>query len=161
MKTTTKAVLLGLCIAMPSLAWSNPVLTISGKSIGGDRASVEFSAEDLAGMEQATVKTANDYVDGVVTFSGPLFRTVLSEFEFGPDSTITVTAVNDYSVGIPANDILDYDVILATAMNGAEMSVRDRGPIWVIYPMTDNPELQDALFNDRLIWQLTKVDVKP
>ncbi len=54
--------------------------------------------------------------------------------------------------------MLEYDVIFAMSQNGERLSIRDKGPIWVIYPMTDNDELQDRVYNDRLIWQLVKVD---
>ena len=46
------------------------------------------------------------------------------------------------------------------AMNGKRLSLRDKGPIWVIYPMTDNKELQDPAYNQRLVWQLVKIEVK-
>jgi len=51
-------------------------------------------------------------------------------------------------------------VIFATSQDGIKFSLRDKGPIWVIYPMTDNRKLQDRVYNDRLIWQLVKVSVK-
>lgn len=149
-----------LCAVAPSHVWSAPLLTINGANEMGEQVSIELSAEDFADMEQVTVETANDYVDGVASFSGPLLRSVLSDLDFGPDSSLNVTASNDYMTTVPAQEILDYDVILATKMNGVDLSLRDRGPIWIIYPMSDNPELQDAKYNDRLVWQLIRVDVE-
>ena len=161
MNNTVRTAVVSLCLIAPSLAWSEPMLIVSGTNKDGERVSIELTAEDFADMEQVTVKTTNDYVDDVTTFSGPLFRSALSEIIFGPDSNINVTASNDYRTASPAQEILDYDVILATTMNGVELTLRDRGPVWIIYPMSDNPELQDAKFNDRLVWQLIKVDVEP
>ena len=68
-------------------------------------------------------------------------------------------SVGDYKTTIPAHEVLDYDVIIAVLQDGKPMSVRDKGPFWVIYPMTDYEELQDPGFNDRLIWQLSDVEL--
>ncbi len=40
------------------------------------------------------------------------------------------------------------------------MPVREKGPVWVIYPMDDNPELRNDLYNDRLVWQLKEISVE-
>ncbi len=40
------------------------------------------------------------------------------------------------------------------------MSIRENGPLWVIYPMSEHPELQEAIYTSRLIWQLIGIDVK-
>lgn len=40
------------------------------------------------------------------------------------------------------------------------MAVREKGPIWVIYPMNDHPELRSDTYNDRLVWQLKEISVE-
>jgi hypothetical protein len=40
------------------------------------------------------------------------------------------------------------------------MSVRENGPLWIIYPMSDHPELQAPIYNSRLVWQLTAIAIK-
>ena len=61
---------------------------------------------------------------------------------------------------MPAVDAFGYDVILAVLRDGEPMSVRDKGPIWVIYPMDDHAELRDDSFNGRLVWQLKNIAVE-
>jgi|LGOV01.1.fsa_nt_gb hypothetical protein len=133
----------------------NAILTLVNAAEG---ASVELSEENLLAMPQFTVRTENEFVDGLVEFVGPLARDVIALLGAGEVETLKLTAVNDYSVEIPMSDVLEYDVIFAMSQNGERLSIRDKGPIWVIYPMTDNDELQDRVYNDRLIWQLVKVD---
>ena len=41
-------------------------------------------------------------------------------------------------------------------MNGEQMSIREKGPFWVIYPMSEHAELREPAYNDRLIWQLRR-----
>ena len=69
-------------------------------------------------------------------------------------------ALNDYSLIVPARDAFEYEVILAVLREGEPMSVREKGPIWVIYPMDSYPELQDDVYNDRLVWQLKSISVE-
>jgi len=119
---------------------------------------VELTEDDLLAMEQFTVQTENEFVDGMAEFTGPLARDVIALLNATEIETLKLTAVNDYAVDVPMSDILDYDVIFAMSQNGTRFSIRDKGPIWVIYPMSDNVELRDRVYNDRLIWQLVKVD---
>jgi hypothetical protein len=71
--------------------------------------------------------------------------------------TITLKAANDYVISYPVSDATDYDVIIATQMDGAVMSVREKGPLWLMYPFSDVPELSDGIFKSRIIWQLVEV----
>ena len=119
---------------------------------------IELTEDDLLAMEQFTVQTENEFVDGMAEFTGPLARDVIALLNATDIETLKLTAVNDYAVDVPMSDILDYDVIFAMSQNGTRFSIRDKGPIWVIYPMSDNVELRDRVYNDRLIWQLVKVD---
>lgn len=138
----------------PVIAGSDVYLTLvdaSGKNI------VELTEDQLLAMDQAIVLTENEFVDGMGEFSGPLARDVIALM--GDDlETVILTAVNDYAVPVPVADFIEYDVIFALSRNGENFSIRDKGPIWVIYPMSDHEELQDRVYNDRLIWQLVKVN---
>ena len=120
---------------------------------------IELSEEDLLAVPQVVVSTENEFVDGMAEFSGPLARDILSLLGDDFDSA-EFTAINDYSIVIPVSDFQEYDVILALTMNGQKFSLRDKGPIWLIYPMSDHKELQDRVYNNRLIWQLTRITAR-
>lgn len=38
------------------------------------------------------------------------------------------------------------------------MSVRDKGPLWVIYPYDSDPALQSEVTYARSIWQLVRIE---
>ncbi len=44
--------------------------------------------------------------------------------------------------------------------DGERLSLRDKGPLWLMYPIDDHAELQDPLYNVRLIWQLTSMELR-
>jgi len=115
---------------------------------------------DMLALPQVTVTTENEFIDGLAEFSGPLARDVVALLGPGDFDTVTLKAANDYSVDVPLDDFLQYDVIFAMFQNGERLSPRDKGPIWVIYPMSEHKELRDRIFNDRLIWQLIAISVK-
>lgn len=161
-KLKNAAAILAL-IASAVSAQAETILTITGKSLLGQGKTVELSMQDIKAMPQAKLLSKNDYTEKEVLFEGPLVRDALSGFSFDANSVVRATAANDYFVDIPASEFLDYRVVLAVTMDGKEMSLRDKGPIWIIYPVeefsTDStPSI--AVVNHRLIWQLISLDVQ-
>ena len=147
-----------LIATTPNLLFSQTILTITGPN---EVVIDEYSLSEMDALEQTTCETENPYIDGMSTFSGPLLELIVDKAGY-PDPTsgfITLTALNDYQVKLPITDFRSYDVILATRRDGEEMSLRDKGPIWVIYPMSDNLELQNSVYNRRLVWQLKSLQV--
>jgi len=147
------------------LAWSTmPVaaqelLTIRNAA-DPSQAEVIFDEAELLALPQVTIRTETDYTDGVVEFVGPLARDVLASFDLGAVTTVHLVAANDYSFDIPLSDLTEYGVILALQADGKRLSMRDKGPIWLMYPLDDFPELQDPKYNLRLIWQLTVMELR-
>jgi hypothetical protein len=41
------------------------------------------------------------------------------------------------------------------------MTVRDKGPLWIVYPYDAKPEYRQELIYSRSIWQLDHIEVKP
>ena len=69
-------------------------------------------------------------------------------------------ALNDYDRTIPIADFQSYDVLLALRMNGRPMRLRDKGPIWIVYPWSEHPELDDFRTREKSVWQLNSLDVR-
>ena len=49
--------------------------------------------------------------------------------------------------------------ILAYLNDGEEMPVRDKGPLWVVYPYDLNASYQSEVIYSRSIWQLDRIVV--
>jgi len=143
-----------------STVYAQTVLTVAGTTPSGEPMSIDYSMEDLAALDQVELTTINEFVDSETQFSGPLVRDLVKGFTVTDDTTLTLQAINDYEVSMPIADALKYDVIVATKRDGNQMSVRENGPLWIIYPMSDNPELQNSLYMSRLAWQLVRITVE-
>jgi hypothetical protein len=124
------------------------------------QAEARFSEADLLALPQVTIRTRTEFTDGVVEFVGPLARDAVAFIDAGAATTAHMVAANDYAIDIPLSDIADYDVILALQANGVRLTIRDKGPIWLMYPLDDHTELQDPMYNNRLIWQLTSIELR-
>ncbi|HSC79235.1 MAG TPA: molybdopterin-dependent oxidoreductase, partial [Chitinolyticbacter sp.] len=110
------------------------VLTISGAIEHGqpDRA-VLFDDAMLQRFKQHRLTVQTPWYPQPQTFEGPLLRDVLANA--GVRGTqLSLRALNDYVTTIPVADSQRYNVILARKRNGKLMTVRDKGPLFVMYP---------------------------
>ncbi len=118
------------------------------------------TVEELRALPQVTLNVDTEWYEGTRAYSGPLARDVVQIIGKGTGTTAHLTAVNDYAIDVPLADFETYDVILALDMDGEPLSVRDKGPIWVMYPINDREELRDPETNGKLIWQLVRLEVQ-
>ncbi|HWA44546.1 MAG TPA: molybdopterin-dependent oxidoreductase [Hypericibacter adhaerens] len=153
-----------LAVATPALALDPPagkvVLTIRGnvaQTNAADGARLDMAMLESLPQQELTVHTP--WYPQPVTLTGPLLRDVLS-LVGATGQELKASAIDDYTVEIPISDTQDYDVIVATKMNGKPMAVRDNGPLFVMYPLDSNPALRTKLILDRCIWQLNAIVVE-
>jgi hypothetical protein len=139
------------------LAQEDPVLTVDGAIRKGP--SVTFTLAQLDALAQSEIKTKTPWHDGAHSFTGPTLRLVLDTVA-ATGSNITAHALNDYSADLPSEDADKYGVILATRMDGQLLSVRDKGPIFIIYPYDSDPALQHDVYYTRSVWQVDKLTLK-
>ena len=123
-------------IAMPANAED---LLVVRNATDPAQAEVRFSEADLLALPQVTVRTRTEFTDGVVEFVGPLARDAVASIDTGTAAGVHLVAVNDYAIDIPLSDLIKYDVILAMQANGKRLSRRDKGPVWLMYPLDDHP----------------------
>ncbi len=150
-------------LALPRLAQAQgsgrPLLTITG----ADGTALTLDEAGLAALPWHEVTTHTRWTDGPQHFRGPLLREVLGLMGLAEkdlqDRQLKLTALNEFQVDIPAGDAWDFDPILAREMNGQAMRIRDRGPLWLIYPRDRIPALQNPVIDERWIWQLVDIRV--
>lgn len=104
------------------------------------------------------LRTTTPFTEGVGTFSGVLASRLL-EILGAEGRWLLTRALNDYAVTIPIEELRAYPVLLAVDHDGRPLSVRDRGPVWLIYPWSQHPELADRVHRQRSIWQLIDIEV--
>ena len=93
-----------------------------------------------------------------MAYRGPLVRDVLAQLGLDDATQVRLIAANDYFVDIPTEDFRKYDAILAMQADGEPLSRRDKGPLWLMYPISDHAELKDPVYQRRLIWQVVRIE---
>lgn len=135
------------------------VLTVSGK-IGehntGNAAAFDLAMLDALPQGQFTGETP--WTKGQTTFTGPLGSGLLAAV--GATGTkMRISALNDYSCDVPVADFSSYRVILATRQDGKTMPVREKGPVWVIYPWDTDASLRSETYYQRCVWQIKTIEL--
>jgi hypothetical protein len=69
-------------------------------------------------------------------------------------------AVDGYAIELDAKEMRRYPVLLALEQDGRQLRLRDRGPVWVVLPRDQYPELQADSQAFKWIWQLRSIEVR-
>jgi len=136
------------------------VLTITGQvehANAGDRA--DFDMAMLEKLPQHSFTTATPWYAQARTFTGPLLRDVLAAAG-ARGAVLRAVALNDYKIEIPAADAEAFDVIVARLLDGKPMAVREKGPLFIVYPFDSHTELRSERYYSRSAWQLRTLDVR-
>ena len=149
--------------AVPALALPPPtgkvVLTIDGKvdeKNAGNAATFDMAM--LRKLPQQTFSTMTPWDKKPITFTGPLLRDVLAAAK-AKGANIKAFALNDYQTVIPLDDAQKFDVIVAHKMNGQDIPVRTKGPLFIVYPYDTKEELRSSVYYERSAWQLKSMTI--
>jgi hypothetical protein len=137
-----------------------PILTISGKisiTNDGDTAKFDRPMLEALGMQKFTTHTKWD--NDPVTFEGPLMVELMKAVGASGE-TAQAVALNDYHTDIPIADFALYKPILALKRDGVYMSVREKGPLFVVYNYDSDPELKQQKYYGRSAWQVAQFVIK-
>ena len=137
-----------------------PILVISGNINPADHSdSVKFDRAALEALGIVAIETNTPWYKGSVKFEGVSLDKLMQAVGAKGDR-VAVVALNDYSTEIPMEDFAKYNAILALKRDGEYMTVRDKGPLFIVYPYDENPELKSQKFYGRSAWQVAKIIVK-
>ena len=162
----TLIVLTQVSLGFPSLAndmipSGEVILTLSGTSPSdGHQISATFDLAALKALPKTRFTTTTMWTEGPQQFDGVLLKDLL-DLQGVTQGTLQAAAINDYVIEIPVTDAVTGGPIIAYALNGAPMSVRDKGPLWIVYPYDQNTQYQSEVVYSRSIWQLNRLTVGP
>lgn len=136
------------------------VLTVSGTVTQTNNGQLaQFDMKMLEKLPQHSFTTLTPWYPHAVSFTGPLLRDVLAAVG-AKGSRITAVALNDYKTEIPFDDAQRHDVIVARLMNNRPMPVREKGPLFIVYPFDAKQELRSELYYNRSAWQLNALQIR-
>ena len=148
-------------IAAAAVITFMPLAALAGEvllTLTHDGGTSEFDIAALEALGAEEFSTTTIWTEGEQTFTGVSLLALLAEAGIS-DGTLKATAINDYAVEIPVSDAVVGGPIVAYSLNGEPMSVRDKGPLWIVYPFDADPHYQTEVIYSRSIWQLDRIEL--
>lgn len=137
------------------------ILTISGKLDHPNRdGQAVFDLAMLEALDGREASMETPWTKGEIQFSGPLLRAVLAAAG-AHGQELTIKALNGYEAEVPVNDAYGLDTMLATRIAGKPMSVREKGPLMLVYPFDQDAGLYNERYFSRSVWQIQSIEVAP
>jgi hypothetical protein len=137
-----------------------PILTISGKiTVTNKEGTAEFDRAMLEALGETSFSTTTPWYKEPVKFEGVPLAKLMDAVGATGDRIVSI-ALNDYSAEMPVEDARKFGVILALKRDGEYMSVRDKGPLFIIYPFDSNPDLKAQKYYSRSVWQVARIEIK-
>ena len=135
------------------------VLTISGgvAETNGD-GEARFDMAMLKALPATEFTTTTIWTDGKIRFTGVLLKDLLAAVG-AHGKTVHAVALNDYAIDMPLADAMSGGPLLAYAVNGQPMPVRDKGQLWIVYPYDSDAKYRSELAYSRSIWQLARIEI--
>jgi hypothetical protein len=136
-----------------------PILTVSGK-IGqtNDGGVARFDTALLESLGTASFITSTPWYDHPVQFEGVRLDRIMQAVD-AKGETVRATALDDYASELPVSDFTKFGTLLALKVGGQYVSVKDKGPCFIIYPFDRFPELANSKYYSRSVWQVATIDV--
>ena len=135
------------------------ILTVTGKiSVTNSEQSARFDRRMLEQFGSQGFIARTPWYAEPVRFDGVRMSTLLRAVGASGD-TVIATALNDYETCIPVSDFTEFEVLLALKRDGEYMAVRDKGPLFIVYPYDSDPVLKHQRFYSRSAWQVVRMVV--
>jgi hypothetical protein len=125
-------------------------------SVTGPEISHDLTRADLEEIGIASFQTTTIWTDGIQEFTGTPLNVLVAALGL-EEGAMQAIAANDYAVEVPLSDAVEDGPIIAFLRNGEPMTLRDNGPLWLVYPYDHNSDYQSEIIYARSIWQLERI----
>lgn len=121
---------------------------------------LDFTLSELQALTQADVTTAHPWNTQAQHYRGIDLTALLEQLFVNQQiRSLNLEGLNGFSMALEWTKINKYSPILAWQENGQLMSRRNKGPLWLMLPFDQVPELKQADFLHYMVWQLRTIRV--
>lgn len=118
----------------------------------------ELTRARLDDMPQTGFVTTTIWTQGPQAFRGVTLRDML--VSLGEEAQrVTLVAANGYQVERPTEEMMPDGALLSYERNGAAMSLRDKGPVWLVYDYDSDADYRTEVIYANSIWQLDRIEL--
>jgi hypothetical protein len=120
---------------------------------------IHFTRAELEKIGMATIRTSTPWHDGAQVFEGVPLANLMSAAGIR-GNRLNILALNKYRSELPFEDLEKYKPILALKRGGQYMEVKDKGPLFIMYPFDEKPEIKTEQYYGRAAWQVRSMTVE-
>lgn len=140
-------------VKLEAMAFNPATLTVIGPD--GERV---YDAAELEKLGTYRLETVTPWRDRPAVFEGVLLDDLLRANGLSGVRAIRVTAENDYTVEIPREVWTGRPLMIATRVDGRAHTRRARGPLQFVFPMSDEPALDEQSFEANWVWMAERIE---
>ena len=156
-----------VCGALPigtALALDAPkgpvLLSVSGAlKHTNESGAASFDLALLQTLPQSSFSTKTPWYPQARKFTGVLVRDLMEALG-SQATTMRAVALNDYRAEMPIVELIQNGAMIAWLLDDQTMPVREKGPLVIIFPFSDRPELRNAVHYSRAVWQLRRLELQ-
>ncbi|NEO29336.1 MAG: molybdopterin-dependent oxidoreductase [Symploca sp. SIO3C6] len=120
-------------------------LKIEGKNSTGQQ--IQLSLSKLQTLANTSIQTQEPHntttPEAIVSFRGVPVSTLLDEFGVDTDvKEVTFVSYDGYRATVSIEDLRQYPILIALERNGKEIARSEGGPLYLVFPYSDFPQLQ-------------------
>ena len=144
-----------LALITASVQASSPLLHL----ILPDKREISLDETALAALPQAEFRTETPWTDGMHSYRGPTLAGLLAAQGVKDASQIEVLALNGYQQRVDLALFAEAPLTLARYQDGKALTRRNKGPLWLLVPFSDHPQLNVSAVHSNMVWQVTRIEV--
>lgn len=137
----------------------NVLLQVTGNiehTNDGDTANLDLAM--LEALPQFSFTTHTPWTDGPMKFTGVRIHDLLNYIGAG-STDFRASASDKYWDELRDMDFENIPAIVAYMRDDKYMRLRDLGPLWIMFPFDEYPELDNEKFKRACVWQLIGIEV--
>ncbi|MGQ7844294.1 molybdopterin-dependent oxidoreductase [Granulosicoccus sp. 3-233] len=135
------------------------LLTITGNmtlpNVGNE---VHLDIATLESLPTTEFVTSSPWHESAERYTGVRLNDLLSAIGSSSREIVAI-GLDDYRFTITDLDLEHYPVMIAYRQNDSYISVRSLGPLRIMMPFDEYPELLTPLNESRSVWQLVKMEL--
>lgn len=157
LKAAAAAVAVALILPAPAVA-QDVVLMVHPDSVGSE--AIALTMDDIRAMPATEIATTTPWTDGRQEFVGVAGDDLVRALGISAAEVVVAHAMNDYEVAIPYPVFAAATTLIAYSRNGSLMGVRDKGPLWVVFPYDADSVFASDVYLAYSIWSVDSVSFR-
>lgn len=153
---STLSILLFLLCIFPNsnvLARGGPSLTVT---VDGGKSETVW-LDEINENYLVEIETHTPWHDDQALYKGMLVASFLKLIHAEKSKKILMIAINGYIVESELEGVVNAGAMIAWTMNGAAISIHNKGPITIVFPWSNDASLRKDVFTSLSVWHLSEI----